>query len=232
ELRTVSGGRPRSHAESGSLAHPLVAVRSPHSSSIAEEEVLFGLHTTFRPKTMRFSGRQTQFYIDIIYGLAFSLGFGYLLFAGMDPRVAAFQGGLVLGYFLRVWENMSVYERILEEEVAAEAEGAVAEELETQVPEEAEDAVAEELEAQVEPEVTSEVEAQVPEEVASEVEECVPEEVASEVEEQVSEEVTTEVRERVDDRIEEEIKETVDELIRAETGSSVDDLGSADTDGQ
>ena len=51
---------------------------------------------------MRFSGRQTQFYIDTVYGLVFSLGFGYLLFVGMDPRIAAFQGGLVLGYFLRV----------------------------------------------------------------------------------------------------------------------------------
>jgi hypothetical protein len=85
----------------------------------------------------QFSGRQTQFHIDVVYGLAFSIGFGYLLLYGMDPRVGALEGGLVLGYFLRVWENMSVYEQILEEEVAEEAEDAVATEVEAQVPAEA-----------------------------------------------------------------------------------------------
>ena len=95
---------------------------------------------------MELRGHQTQFYIDIIYGLGFATGFGYLLFVGMDPRVAAFQGGLVFGYILRVWENMSVYERILQEEVAAEAEAAVAEEAEQAVATEAEAAVAEEVE--------------------------------------------------------------------------------------
>ena len=145
---------------------------------------------------MQFRGRQTQFYIDIVYGIAFSLGFGYLLFVGMDPRIAAFQGGLVLGYFLRVWENMSVYERILEEEVAAEAEDAVAEELETQVPDRAEEQIAEEVEAQVEPEV----EAQVEDRVASELEERVPEEVTSEVEERVEETVDERIGAEVDRR--------------------------------
>lgn len=96
-----------------------------------------------------FRGRQTQFYIDVVYGIAFAIGFGYLLFVGMDARIAAFQGGLILGYFLRVWENMTVYERILEEEVAEEAEEAVAEEIEAQVPTEAKEAVADEIEDQV-----------------------------------------------------------------------------------
>lgn len=134
---------------------------------------------------MQFTGRQTQFYIDIVYGIAFSLGFGYLLFVSMDPRIAAFQAGLVLGYFLRVWENMSIYERILEEEVAAEAEDAVAEELETQVPDRAEEQVDEEIEAQLE------------------------DRFASEVEEQVSEEVTSEVEERVEETIDERIRAEV-----------------------
>ena len=87
------------------------------------------------------SGRQTQFHIDVVYGLAFSAGFGYLLFVGLDPRVAAFEGGLVLGYFLRVWENMTVYERVLEQEVAERAEAQVSEEVAEQVPAEAEAAV-------------------------------------------------------------------------------------------
>ncbi|PSQ75061.1 MAG: hypothetical protein BRD33_04855, partial [Bacteroidetes bacterium QH_6_63_17] len=95
---------------------------------------------------MQLHGRQTQFYIDLIYGLGFAVGFGYLLIVGMNPLVAAFQSGLVLGYFLRVWENMSVYERILQEEVAAEAEEAVAHEIEDTMPGEVEEAVAEELE--------------------------------------------------------------------------------------
>jgi hypothetical protein len=122
---------------------------------------------------MQLRGRQTQFYIDLLYGLGFAGGFGYLLFVGMDPRIAAFQSGLVFGYFLRVWENMSVYERILQEEVAAEAEEAVAAEAQTAVAEEAEEAVAEEVE----------------EAVAAEVEEAVAEEaeraVAEEAEEQI-----------------------------------------------
>jgi hypothetical protein len=157
---------------------------------------------------MRFRGHQSQFYIDLVYGFAFSLGFGYLLFVGMDPRIAAFQGGLVLGYFLRVWENMSVYERILEEEVAAEAEDAVAEEIETQVPGKAEQHIAEEIEAQVGPEV----EERVPEEVTSEVEERVPEEIESEIEERVPEKVQERVEETVDERISAEL----DELDRSD----------------
>ncbi len=125
---------------------------------------------------MRLEGRQTQFYIDLVYGLGFAAGFGYLL-VDLDPRVVAFQGGLVFGYFLRVWENMTVYERILHEEIAAEAEAVVAEEAEEAVAEEAEEAVADE--------VTAEVEKQVGAEVDDRVDEALNERVADEVEEQM-----------------------------------------------
>jgi len=125
---------------------------------------------------MQLEGRQTQFYIDLVYGLGFAAGFGYLL-VDLDPRVVAFQGGLVFGYFLRVWENMTVYERILHEEIAAEAEAVVAEEAEEAVAEEAEEAVADE--------VTAEVEKQVGAEVDDRVDEALNERVADEVEEQM-----------------------------------------------
>lgn len=131
-------------------------------------------------------GRQTQFYIDIIYGIMFGVGFGYLLLVDMDPRIAAFQGGLVLGYFLRVWENMVVYERILHEEVAAEAEEAVAGEVAAQLPSAAETEVAREIEEQIPEEVTAEVERQVPTEVTAEVEEQIDDRVAEEVEAQIN----------------------------------------------
>lgn len=132
--------------------------------------------------TIRLKGRQTQFYIDLVYGVAFSVGFGYLLFFGMDPRVAAFEGGLVLGYFLRVWENMSIYERILEKEVAGEAEEAVAAEVEEQVPAEAEE------------QVSSEIEDRVHDEVAAEVEEQI-----GDVDERIDREVEAQVSDRVED---------------------------------
>ena len=125
---------------------------------------------------MQLEGRQTQFYIDLVYGLGFAAGFGYLL-VDLDPRVVAFQGGLVFGYFLRVWENMTVYERILHEEIAAEAEAVVAEEAEEAVAEEAEEAVADE--------VTAEVEKQVGAEVDDRVDAALNERVADEVEEQM-----------------------------------------------
>lgn len=119
------------------------------------------------------SGRQTQFYIDVVYGLAFSLGFGYLLVFGMDARVAALQGGLVLGYFLRVWENMSIYEQILEEEVAQAAETQVAAEVEDQVS----GAVADEVETHVEDHVETHVEDHVDDRVQERVEEEVEEHI-------------------------------------------------------
>jgi hypothetical protein len=96
------------------------------------------------PVTLR--GRHTQFYIDIVYGLAFAVGFAYLLLVGLNALVVAFQGGLIVGYFLRVWENMVVYERVIEEAVSAEAVTAVAEEVEKQVPIELEDRVPDEVE--------------------------------------------------------------------------------------
>lgn len=130
-------------------------------------------------------GRQTQFYIDIIYGIVFGAGFGYLLFVEMDPRIAAFQGGLVLGYFLRVWENMTVYERILHEEVAAEAEEAVAGEVAAQLPSAAEAEVAREIEDQVPDEVTAEIERQIP----AEVEEQVGDEIEAQLDDRVAQEV-------------------------------------------
>ena len=123
---------------------------------------------------MELRGHQTQFYIDVIYGLGFAAGFGYLLFVGMDPRVAAFQGGLVFGYILRVWENMSVYERILQEEVAAEAEVAVAEEAEAAVATEAEAAVAEEVEERIDERLEEEMDERVSEEVEAQIDEHTP----------------------------------------------------------
>jgi hypothetical protein len=140
---------------------------------------------------MQLRGRQTQFYIDLIYGLGFAVGFGYLLIVGMNPLVAAFQSGLVLGYFLRVWENMSVYERILQQEVAAEAEEAVAHEIEDTMPDEVEDAVAAEVEGAV----------------AEEAEDAVPEEVTAEVEKQVAEEMADEIKERVGEEVEDRLPE-------------------------
>lgn len=120
---------------------------------------------------MQLRGRQTQFYIDLLYGLGFAGGFGYLLFVGMDPLIAAFQSGLVLGYFLRVWENMSVYERILQEEVAAEAEEAVAAEAEEAVAEEVEDAVDQEIGERMAEEMDERFDKELDERVTEEVEE-------------------------------------------------------------
>ena len=47
---------------------------------------------------MQLRGRQTQFYIDLLYGLGFAVGFGYLPFVGMHPRVAAVPTAPLLGY--------------------------------------------------------------------------------------------------------------------------------------
>lgn len=156
---------------------------------------------------MQLRGRQTQFYIDLIYGLGFAAGFGYLLFVGMNPLVAAFQSGLVLGYFLRVWENMSVYERILHEEVAAEAEEVVADEIEDTMPGEVEEAVAEEIEDTMPGEVEEAVAEQVERAVADEAEDAVPEEVTAEVEKQVAQEMTDEIRERVGEEMDERLQD-------------------------
>lgn len=175
---------------------------------------------------MRYTGRQTQFYIDVVYGIAFSLGFGYLLFYGMEPRIAAFEGGLVLGYFLRVWENMTVYERVLEAEVAEEAEEAVAEEAEEAVAEEVAERVPAEAEAQVAGEVVDqvqeEVEAQVPGEVENRVQDEVEDRVRAEVEDRVPAEVETELIERVgeiDEGLATELEERLEEHLDRERRS-------------
>lgn len=144
-------------------------------------------------------GRQAQFYIDIVYGIVFSITFGFLLFVDMDPRVAAFAGGLVLGYFLRVWENMTVYERILQE--------AVAEEVAEQVPQEAEERVAREVEATVPEEVHAEAEEQVAQEVREQVAEAevqVSEELHEEVEDQVDQELEKRINARIEERLDDE----------------------------
>ena len=149
---------------------------------------------------MQLSGRQTQFYIDVIYGAGFALGFGYLLMAGMNPLLVAFQGGLVLGYILRVWENMSIYERILQEEVAAEAEEAVATEAEAAVADRAETQVAQELEEQVPGEVTSEVEQQVERQMVEELTQEIKDRVGTELDERLDQEVEKRIAEAVQER--------------------------------
>ena len=108
--------------------------------------------------TGRFQGRETQFHIELLYGALFIGGFAYLVFR-VDPRVAAFEGGLVVGYLLRIWEKMSIYERLIQEAVSAEAETQVEAEVEQQV---------------------DRVEEQVDERVAEKVEETVTERVDGE----------------------------------------------------
>ena len=93
-------------------------------------------------------GRRTQFYIDMIYGVLFVIGFLMLMY-WMDVRIAAFQGGLVIGYILHVWEKMIGYEQALSEAVSTEAEEVVAEEAQQQVASEAEEAVASEMEGRM-----------------------------------------------------------------------------------
>ena len=186
-------------------------------------------------------GRQTQFYIDLLYGVAFALGFGYLLAFGLDARVAAFEGGLVLGYFLRVLENMQVYERILEEEVASEAEERVEAEVEETVPEqveaEVEETVPEEIEAEVEERVPERIESDVEERVVDEVEERVEaeveERVADEVESEVSDGVESQVADEVESQVADEVEERIvdgerERLVDAAESSLLDRIGAVD----
>lgn len=164
----------------------------------------------------RFGGRQAQFQVDLAFGAAFAVGFGYLMLVEMNPLVVAFEGGLVLGYFLRVGENMLVYERILEEEVAEEAETQVADEVEAQlhdeVEAEVEDQVADEVTAELEARVPGEVEAEVKDQVADEVESPVHDEVAADVAEQVHDQVEAEVESQMAD-VGEHIDEAVEEHV-------------------
>lgn len=186
-------------------------------------------------------GRQTQFYIDLLYGVAFALGFGYLLAFGLDARVAAFEGGLVLGYFLRVLENMQVYERILEEEVASEAEERVEAEVEETVPEqveaEVEETVPEEIEAEVEERVPERIESDVEERVVDEVEERVEagveERVADEVESEVSDGVESQVADEVESQVADEVEERIvdgerERLVDAAESALLDRIGAVD----
>ena len=113
--------------------------------------------------TGRFQGRGTQFHIELLYGALFIGGFAYLVFR-VDPRVAAFEGGLVVGYLLRIWEKMSIYERILQEAVSEAAETQVEAQVEEQV-----DRVEAQVDEQVEEKVDERVEAQVQEEVEERV---------------------------------------------------------------
>lgn len=92
----------------------------------------------------RFRGWQTMFHIELLYGVLFVGGFAVLVYR-FDPRLAAFEGGLVLGYILRVWEKMSIYERVIEEAVSEEAEQQVQAEAEERVQAEVDDAVSEEV---------------------------------------------------------------------------------------
>lgn len=138
------------------------------------------------PLTMlrdRLRGRRTQFYIDLTYGLAFIASFGYLVFVAMDPRVATFVGGLIVGYFLHVWEKMVTYERILAEEVSQRAEEQVSTEVDRQV--------GERVEAEVDDQI-GDVDERIEDEVATEV---------GDVDEKIEEEVTSEVKERVEEEI-------------------------------
>lgn len=164
----------------------------------------------------RFQGRQTQFHIELVYGALFIVGFGYLVFQ-VDPRLAAFEGGLVVGYILRVWEKMSIYERIIEESVSEAAETQVEAELDEQVPEK----------------VQTEVQAQVPAEVETELEEQVADEVETELEEQMEAQVTDEVEQQVTDEVEQQVANEVeaeldDRREEADDVSSENSAGSAD----
>jgi uncharacterized membrane protein YheB (UPF0754 family) len=132
--------------------------------------------------TGRFQGRGTQFHIELLYGALFIGGFAYLVFR-VDPRVAAFEGGLVVGYLLRVWEKMSIYERIIQETVSEAAE--------TQVEEEVGEQVEERVDEQVEERVEERVDTRIESQVREEVEERVDEQVEEKVEQQVDEHIDT-----------------------------------------
>jgi len=77
-------------------------------------------------------GRRTQFYIDVLYGVLFFVSVVYLIYE-MTPLAAGFVGGIVIGYFLHVWEKMVTYEQILQERVSAEAQRQVSTEVDEQV---------------------------------------------------------------------------------------------------
>jgi hypothetical protein len=138
-------------------------------------------------------GRRTQFYIDVLYGVLFLAAFAYLVYS-MTPAVAGFAGGLVVGYFLHVWEKMVTYERILQESVSAEAERQVSSEVDEQVGDRIEERVGEEVEQKAE------------------------RRVEEKVEEHVEEDVKDRVQEKVDERVQEHVEEFVDERVEERVG--------------
>jgi uncharacterized membrane protein YheB (UPF0754 family) len=146
----------------------------------------------------RLQGWQTMFGIELLYGVLFVGGFAVLVYR-FDPRVAAFEAGLVVGYILRVWEKMSIYERAIQDAVSEEAEQRVQAEAEQRVGDEVAEQVAAEVDKRVADEVADEVAAEVDERVPEKVEETVTEEVDERVEEEVAEQVTAEVDERLED---------------------------------
>lgn len=122
----------------------------------------------------RLQGWQTVFQIELLYGVLFVGGFAVLVYR-FDPLVAAFEAGLVVGYILRVWEKMSIYERAIRQAVSDEAEAQVQAEAEQRVQAEAEQRVGDE----------------VAEEVGERVEAAVAEQVAAEVTDRLEEESST-----------------------------------------
>lgn len=118
----------------------------------------------------RFQGKQTQFHVELLYGLLFIAGFGFLVFR-VDPRVAAFEGGLVVGYLLRIWEKMSIYERILEEAVSREAQSQVEAEVEEQVEAEVDKQVEEQVDEQIDEQIDEQLDEQLDEQVTERLEE-------------------------------------------------------------
>jgi hypothetical protein len=163
--------------------------------------------------------RETQFYVELAYGLLFVGGFAFLA-VRVDPRVAAFEGGLVVGYLLRVYEKMAIYERVLESAVSAEAESQVAEAVDDQVG----DAVAEEVEDAVAAEVDAELDDAVEAEVQAELDDAVAEEVEAELDDAVADEVDAELDRR---DIDGDGTETAADTAEAET----DGAEAAEADG-
>ncbi|WP_435180234.1 hypothetical protein [Halorussus sp. AFM4] len=140
--------------------------------------------------------REVRFYVELLYGLLFVGGFAFLAFE-VDPRVAAFEGGLVVGYLLRVWEKMSIYERVLERAVSEEAEEQVATELDERVGERVDTEVRQQMDG---------------------VSDRIDEEVAAQVDEQVEAEVEQQVDAELDEQVEAEVEQQVERALETESG--------------
>lgn len=140
----------------------------------------------------KLSGRRTQFYIDGLYGVSFIIGIIYLMLT-MNPIVAGFMGGLVLGYFLHVWEKMATYEKILKREVSEEAE--------KQVESKVDETVDKKVDETVDKKVNEKVDEKADETVKEKAEETVKEKVDKELEEKVEEKLEDKVEEKVRDGV-------------------------------